>query len=56
MKILEFNGLKQLDKFLYPNDKKESLLQDMSSIGNHCPWLIYKNTTFKITIMRYQVV
>ena len=44
MKNIEFNGLKQLDKFLYPNDKKESLLQDMIQLKS-LSWLIYKNTT-----------
>ena len=44
MKNIEFNGLKQLDKFLYPNDKKESLLQDMIQLKSLF-WLIYKNTT-----------
>lgn len=41
MKNIEFNGLKQLDKFLYPNDKKESLLQDMIQLKS-LSWLIYK--------------
>lgn len=44
MKNIEFNGLKQLDKFLYPNDKKEGLLQDMIQLKS-LSWLIYKNTT-----------
>ena len=44
MKNIEFNGLKQLDKFLYSNDKKESLLQDMIQLKT-LSWLIYKNTT-----------
>ena len=44
MKNIEFNGLKQLDKFLYSNDKKESLLQDMIQLKS-LSWLIYKNTT-----------
>lgn len=44
MKNIEFNGLKQLDKFLYSNDKRESLLQDMIQLKS-LSWLIYKNTT-----------
>lgn len=44
MKNIEFNGLKQLDKFLYSIDKRESLLQDMIQLKS-LSWLIYKNTT-----------
>ena len=43
-KNVEFNGLKQLDKFLYSNDKKDCLLQDMIQLKS-LSWLIYKNTT-----------
>lgn len=44
MKNVEFNGLKQLDRFLYPNNKKHSLLQDLVQLKS-LSWLIYKNST-----------
>lgn len=44
IKNVEFNGLKQLDRFLYPNDMKHSLLQDMIQLKS-LSWIIYKNAT-----------
>ncbi len=44
VKNKQFNGLKQLEQILYPNDMKHSLLQDLVQLKS-LSWLIYKNST-----------
>ena len=44
VKNKQYNGLKQLEQILYPNDMKHTLLQDLVQLKS-LSWLIYKNST-----------